>query len=120
MCHALRHLRERRRLANAESENVREQLQTRYVRQEGRIVDFARKMEAPPGFETRDGGFADSMGSGIVLTRAGFWSFQLPRLPRCLGRIGLRVDYGAAVFALDHLVAAFQESFRRFSQSATP
>jgi len=28
-----------------------------------------------------------------VLTRAGLWSFQLPRFARCLGRIGLRLDY---------------------------
>ena len=51
--------------------------------QVGRILDVLMSSPYSP----------DLAGSCMVLSRAGLWSVQHPRFTRCLGAIGLHVDY---------------------------
>ena len=46
-----------------------------------RDLRFLRILEAPPGFETGDGGFADRACKSILLIRPAFWSALLARFP---------------------------------------
>jgi hypothetical protein len=49
-------------------------------------------LEAPPGFEPRDGGFANSAGKHKLLPRLAFWCLSDPRFTRYLGSFGPTLD----------------------------
>ena len=55
----------------------------------GKLEILREKMEAPPGFEPGDGGFADFAKSWILLTGLVLWSRIMARFPWYLGVICL-------------------------------